>query len=176
MTTSLAKPLTPRRERFAQLVAQGSTQADAYRQAGYSTDNMLPTTVHEEASRLASLPNVSARITELQQEAAIAAGLTVQRLMAAVNRNIDASVTGKHRPQYAASNGAIEIGARLIGAPGYDRQAGNSTINISVLAMQHVASLPQGTPLGPQAYRMQLMAQRAEEEGGTYWEHPDASA
>ena len=55
--------LTPKQERFAQLVAGGSSQADAYREAFNSKGK--DSTVHSEASRLSKDPKVSARVDAL---------------------------------------------------------------------------------------------------------------
>ena len=44
--------LTPKQERFAQLVAGGTNQSDAYRGA-YNTSRMKPATVNREAKALA---------------------------------------------------------------------------------------------------------------------------
>lgn len=55
--------LTPKQERFAQLVAGGSSQADAYREAFNSKGK--DSTVHSEASRLIKAPKVTARVDAL---------------------------------------------------------------------------------------------------------------
>ena len=55
--------LTPKQERFAQLVAGGSSQADAYREAFNS--NGKDSTVHSEGSRLMKDPKVTARVDAL---------------------------------------------------------------------------------------------------------------
>jgi hypothetical protein len=57
--------LTPKREKFAQLVAQGFTQADAYRQT-HATTTTRQATVWNDAHMLASVPDVAARIEALQ--------------------------------------------------------------------------------------------------------------
>jgi phage terminase small subunit len=57
--------LTPKQEKFVQGIIEGKSQADAYRSA-YSTKNMTDKTIREEASRLMSDPNVSARVKELR--------------------------------------------------------------------------------------------------------------
>ena len=64
--------LTAKQEAFAQAVAGGMTQADAYR-ASYEADGMLDKTIIEEASRVAADRNVSARVAELKEAIAIAA-------------------------------------------------------------------------------------------------------
>jgi hypothetical protein len=51
----------PRQERYAQLLAKGTKQIEAYVQAGYSRKT-------SSASQLASDPRVAARVTELQIE------------------------------------------------------------------------------------------------------------
>lgn len=59
--------LTPKQEAFAQLVAKGKTQSDAFREAGYSTNSKKKKVIWEEASTLASNPKVNKRIYELKQ-------------------------------------------------------------------------------------------------------------
>jgi phage terminase small subunit len=59
------RKLTPRREKFAQEVAAGKSQADAYRSA-FSTSGMVEQTIWSQASRIAKLPQVAARIEELK--------------------------------------------------------------------------------------------------------------
>lgn len=74
--------MTPKRELFAQGVASGLSQAEAYRQAGYSVANMKPETIWNDASMLMALPEVSARVAELQQaieERAIMSAVAVRK-------------------------------------------------------------------------------------------------
>ena len=62
--TSKTTRLTAKQKAFAEKVAKGETQAEAYRQA-YDT-NAKPTTQAQEASRLAKLPHVNATIEAIQ--------------------------------------------------------------------------------------------------------------
>ncbi len=64
--------LTPKEERFAQLVAGGATYSDAYRGA-YDAENMSDPAINTEASRLANNPKISPRIKALKEAAAEAA-------------------------------------------------------------------------------------------------------
>ncbi len=64
--------LTPKQERFAQLVAGGATYSDAYREV-YDVENMSDRSINTEASDLANHPKISPRIKALQESAAIAA-------------------------------------------------------------------------------------------------------
>jgi len=69
--------LTSKQEKFAQAVASGMTQADAYRHA-YNAENMADSTIWSRASELAADGKVSGRIKALQealQEAATIAAL-----------------------------------------------------------------------------------------------------
>jgi len=62
--------LTAKQARFAALLAQGWTQAAAYREA-YNADNMKPESVWPAASRLAADDKVRARVRELLRDARI---------------------------------------------------------------------------------------------------------
>src|SRR6187399_1973491 len=58
------RPLTPKQEQFARLLATGLTQADAYRQAGFKSTGPH---VHENASTLAKVEKVSKRVAEFRR-------------------------------------------------------------------------------------------------------------
>jgi len=64
------KPLTPKQERFAQVVASGKSQAEAYRTAYDVSPDTPDKSIHEVASRIASDIKVKSRILELKQELA----------------------------------------------------------------------------------------------------------
>jgi phage terminase small subunit len=61
------KPLTPKQEKFAQLVAEGKNQSDAYRGA-YKAGKMMAKTITEKASVLMAQGNVSARVAQFRKE------------------------------------------------------------------------------------------------------------
>jgi phage terminase small subunit len=101
--------LTPKREKFAQGVASGMTQAEAYRQA-FSAQRMSTPAIYVEAARLSENPKIALRIAELRAPAAKRAGITLEshledllklRNMAAKAGNVAAAITaevarGKH--------------------------------------------------------------------------------
>ena len=60
--------LTPKQEKFAQCVADGLSQADAYRKAFDVSPSTKPTTVQVNASKLMSDTNVSLRVDELRKQ------------------------------------------------------------------------------------------------------------
>lgn len=64
--------LTGKQEAFAQAVASGMTQADAYRSA-YDAENMGGNSIGVEACRLMADPIISLRVKELKEAIAIAA-------------------------------------------------------------------------------------------------------
>lgn len=59
--------LTPQQEKFAQAIASGKSQADAYRIA-YKCANSKPNTIHRKASALMSEDKISARVAELKAQ------------------------------------------------------------------------------------------------------------
>lgn len=68
-----------RHERFAVLVAGGSTQADAYREVWPGSMRWKDKSVHEKASKLAA--KVGPRVVELQQAAAARADYKKDRMV-----------------------------------------------------------------------------------------------
>ncbi len=69
--------LTSRQEAFANAVASGKSQADAYRIA-YSTEKSKPETIHSKASALMADGKVSARVAELRKPIAEKVGITLE--------------------------------------------------------------------------------------------------
>jgi phage terminase small subunit len=61
--------LTSKREAFAQAIADGCSQSEAYRKA-YSASNMKPETVQNNAYKLLKSNEVSTRVAELRQAVA----------------------------------------------------------------------------------------------------------
>ena len=68
-----------RHERFAQLIAEGSTQSEAYRLAGYKPNR-------SDASKLHSNPNIAARVATILADGAERAGVTVETVTEALLR------------------------------------------------------------------------------------------
>jgi hypothetical protein len=70
--------LTPKQEKFAQEVASGKSQADAYRAAFNVRPNTKPETIVQSASKIMANPNVSTRVDELREVAAKKAVITLE--------------------------------------------------------------------------------------------------
>jgi carbonic anhydrase len=62
----MSKPLTPKQEKFTQLVADGNTQADAYRGA-FGQGNQSDKTIIEKASKQMATDNIRARVAQLKE-------------------------------------------------------------------------------------------------------------
>ena len=69
--------LTPKQEKFAQEVAGGKTQSDAYRSA-YDASKSTPKSVNEAASVLMSNVNISSRVEELRIPIVANVGITLE--------------------------------------------------------------------------------------------------
>lgn len=69
--------LTPKQEAFAQAVATGKTQADAYR-AAFSASKMKPETIHKRASELMANGEVTGRVAELRKPVVMAVEITLE--------------------------------------------------------------------------------------------------
>ena len=100
--------LTVKQERFAQLVASGSSNTAAYKEAYDSTGSS--TTV--QASRLASKDNVSLRIQEIQGMAAAEESWSRGRLLRLLFIRSEAAFEAG---QYAASLKGLELIGKITG-------------------------------------------------------------
>ena len=70
--------LTPKQEEFAKAIAEGMSQADAYRSA-YSCKNMSDNAIYREASLLMDNPKVTQRLKELRDMCAKPSIMSAQR-------------------------------------------------------------------------------------------------
>lgn len=95
----------PKHERFAQDIAKGMSQAEAYRNAGYRPNDPA-------ASRLARNVKVQARVTEIVDRSAIRTEITLQSLMeeaAAIQK------AALEAGQHSAAVAALTAKAKLAG-------------------------------------------------------------
>ena len=110
--------LTAKMEQFAQLVAAGSTQSDAYRQAYDALPDSLPDTTWSNASQLAHNPQVITRIQELKAAAQAAALGQIAwdnaKLVTEADRHRELALSGGWRG-VSAANGALELIGRATG-------------------------------------------------------------
>lgn len=102
-----------RHERFAQEIAKGASNRDAYAAAGYSTKNEAATDAS--ASRLLSDAKVQARVAEIQERAAIRTEVTVasitERLLAIATKG----ETKDEASMLAVARAALMDAAKLNG-------------------------------------------------------------
>lgn len=70
--------ITSQQEKFAQAVASGMTQSDAYRAAYKVKPTTKPESVNQNASRLIANVNIASRVEELRQPIVKAAQMTLE--------------------------------------------------------------------------------------------------
>ena len=99
----------PRYERFAQAIAKGQSQHDAYKYAGYEPKSK---DVRSNAGKLARRPMVAERIVELQSKQAKRVGITVDALLVELDDMLKLAKRVKHP---AAGVGAILAKGKLLG-------------------------------------------------------------
>ena len=93
------KMLTPKQEKFAQSVASGMTQADAYRVA-YSAAGSKPSTVQKRASELMASGAIAGRVQELRGPIAKKAQITLESHLEDLQRLRDKALDAE---QYSAA-------------------------------------------------------------------------
>lgn len=79
------KKLTPKQEKFCQLVASGKNQTEAYRET-YDTSRWKDATVHREAKTMMDSPKISARVAELGQPALEKCSVTIEGIIEDLKR------------------------------------------------------------------------------------------
>jgi len=121
--------LTPKQEKFALLVAQGMTQADAYRGA-YSAKKMKPESVQVEASKLMSSPMVSLRVENLRTQAAAAMTQEVSYEYSDAMREVDEGIEFARECKNAgALMQGLALKSKLSGLMVEDRQNNRSPVS-----------------------------------------------
>lgn len=98
-----------RHERFAQELAKGKTQEQAYIDAGYEPD-----AARFNASRLITNDNVAARVAELQERAAIKVELTLSDIIQEIEQARIAALAAE-TVQASAAVSASKAKAELLG-------------------------------------------------------------
>ncbi len=110
------RKLTAKQEHFAQLIASGTTQSDAYRQAYDVSPDASPVTAYVNSSKLAKNTKVALRVQELQAvtETALAEKRLwdVERLVDEAETNLMAAREGK---QFGPANRALEFIGKVTG-------------------------------------------------------------
>lgn len=84
--------LTPKQERFAQEVASGKSQADAYRAAFNVRASTKPETIHKRASELMRSGEVAGRVEELRKPIVEEVGITLKGHLEDLKRLRNAAV------------------------------------------------------------------------------------
>lgn len=100
----------PKHELFAQSIAKGMSQREAYRAAGYASKSDAAADAN--AARLISGDRVAARVVELQERAATHTVTTVESLLEAGWSILNAAKTGE---DFGAASQTLERLAKIAG-------------------------------------------------------------
>ena len=114
----------PRHERYAQELAKGTSQADAYVEAGYRSSRSA-------AARLAADVNICERISEITERAAVRAEITVAGITERLMRLSDKAEALGDAPGIQAARAAAMDAAKLNGLV-IDKSEANLNANISL--------------------------------------------
>ena len=85
--------LTPQQEKFAQSVASGLNQSDAYRAAYKVRPTTKPLSVNQAASKLMADPNISSRVDEIRKPVVEDARVTLREHLDDLKRLRDLAET-----------------------------------------------------------------------------------
>jgi hypothetical protein len=108
-----ASGLTLKQEEFAQQIAKGATNAEAYR-AAYNADGMAATTVWQEGCKLAQHPKVAERVEELLRAKAANEQLVQAKASDRIWRQVWSVLEGDETPA-AVRVSAAALAAKLAG-------------------------------------------------------------
>lgn len=105
--------LTEKQERFAQCLAEGMNNAEAYR-AAYDAEGMQPGTLYNEACKLAVHPKVSRRVAEILGEKRQRNSMFTEKQSDRVWRNVWRLAEGSEVPP-AVQQSALALAAKMAG-------------------------------------------------------------
>ena len=92
--------LTSKQEAFAQCIADGMSQADAYRASFDVSEDTKPESIHQEASRVMANVKVASRVKELRdklEELRLWSRLDSVKTLASIDRNEEADAKPNDR-------------------------------------------------------------------------------
>jgi hypothetical protein len=105
--------LTEKQERFAQLLAEGMTNTEAYR-AAYDTSTMAMHTVHNEAAKLARHHGVANRVNDILGEKRKRNSMLSEKQSDRVWRNVWRLAEGENVPP-SVQQAALALAAKMAG-------------------------------------------------------------
>lgn len=135
----------PKHERFAQELAKGKTQNEAYAEAGYKPDD-------GNATRLTGNDRVVARVAEIQERAAIRSEITVADITARLLAIAVKGETSEDAPLLSVARASLMDAAKLNG--------------LVIDKSEIKATISQLTPAARKARIAELEAKRDRSGGG----------
>ena len=95
--------LTPKQEMFAQEVASGKSQADAYRTAYNVKQGTKPDSIHQRASSLMANVKIASRVNEIREPVVKKAQITLETHLERLNElSVAAEEAGQFGPAISA--------------------------------------------------------------------------
>lgn len=120
--------LTSKQEKFAELVASGEGQSEAYRKA-YDTQNMNDNVISVEASRLMENPKITLRINELREPVITKTHKALENILAELDELKQAAMA---KEQYSTAVNAVMGQAKLLGL---DKQVIEGAVTVLTMPM-----------------------------------------
>ena len=105
--------LTVKQEKFAGLLAEGLTNAEAYRRA-YDASGMAPHTIHNESAKLAAHQGVTRRLNEILSEKRSRNSMLTEKQSDRVWRNVWRLAEGDGVPP-SVQQAALALAAKMAG-------------------------------------------------------------
>ena len=128
--------LTPKQEAFANAVASGMTQADAYR-AAYNAGKMKPATIQRNASALMSNSKIATRVSDLRKPIAEKAQITLESHLKDLEKLRDSA---KEARQFSAAISA-EIARGKASGVAVDKSEVKTVVHSGVLKVSPTATV-----------------------------------
>lgn len=120
----------PKHERFAQELAKGKTQAEAYKEAGYIGDETA-------ACRLSRNVKVTGRVAEIQERAAVRAEITVASITERLMRLADKGESLNEAAGFSVARAAAMDAAKLNGLV-VDKSDIKQDLNATIIAERRI--------------------------------------
>ena len=140
-TRATESGLTEKQERFAQLLAEGLTNAEAYRQA-YDARTMQPGTIHNEACKLAQHPKITERINAILEVKRSRNSMGTLKREERVWRNVWRLAEGDNVPP-AVQQSALALAAKMAGLLTDRVEVKNETVDSKSIEAELLQRLQQ---------------------------------
>lgn len=134
------KPLTPKQEAFAQAVADGMTQSDAYRSA-YDTKTKSETLVAKEASLLMANRKISVRVKDLKAKLEAKALWTREDSVNALKRIVALALDAEAHAKVGDGVNAVQALNKMHGYDAPTKLEHSGGVGVQVVAVADMSAV-----------------------------------